>query len=146
MKITINTPIPLNIEYDIGDTIAIYNQQREVKYVKIAAIVPAGQPDEGASFFNNESLLEIVVCPSLDQDFIDGSAVENSDPPIYIGYAFSVNKGAHLSMSIEPGATNRFSCENGINDENSPYGFKPSTINTISIRPTVDTSFNKLYL
>jgi hypothetical protein len=131
-------------EFGLNDTIAIYNQQREVEYVKIAAIVPVGQNDEDISIFSNEEALEIIVCPSLPDAFIDNSLVPNSDPSVYIGYAFSVDKGAHLDMSIEPSATSRFSCETDADLENSPYGFKPSTINTISIRPGTDTSFNKL--
>ena len=135
------------LEYDVEDTIAIYNQEREVSYVKIAAVVLAGESDSEKQFFTpgSEALLEITVCPPLSPEFVLGSQLELEDGSIkFIGYAFSVFKGAFLSMGIEPGATSRFSCDNGLDDENSPYGFKPSTINTISIRPTINTVFNKL--
>jgi len=38
-------------EFNIGDTIAVYNQEREVEYVKVAAIVPVGETDENPEFF-----------------------------------------------------------------------------------------------
>jgi|694.fasta_scaffold00202_49 hypothetical protein len=58
------------------------------------------------------------------------------------GYAFSVTKGAYLSMQLSPDATDRFNCID--NFPNSPFRFKPSTSNNISIRPNVNTGFNLL--
>jgi hypothetical protein len=67
----------------------------------------------------------------------DGSAKTNVN-----GYAFSVTKGAYFSMQLGPDATNRFNCID--NFPNSPFRFKPSTSNTISIRPNINTGFNLL--
>jgi len=67
----------------------------------------------------------------------DGSAKTNVN-----GYAFSVTKGAYLSMQLGPSATKRFNCID--NFPNSPFRFKPSTSNNISIRPNINTGFNLL--
>lgn len=55
------------------------------------------------------------------------------------GFAFSVTKGAYLPMQLSPDATNRLTCPS-----DTPYTFKPSTLNNISIRPNIHTSFNML--
>jgi hypothetical protein len=130
------------LEFGIEDTIAIYNQNRDVFYVKLADIVLLG--DTGSDdFFNNPNTLEIVICPQLPDSFIEGARLDIPNAPaIDVGYAFSVHKGAYLDMSIEKNAISRFTCA-GI-DANAADGFKPSTMNTISIRPTVDTAFNKI--
>jgi hypothetical protein len=68
------------------------------------------------------------------------------------GYAWSVNRGGYLDMQLGKDAKYRFNCVDPddpatipANPEQSPvFKFKPSTMNTISIRPNVNTSFNKL--
>lgn len=58
------------------------------------------------------------------------------------GYAFSVKKGAYLTMQLGPDAIGTWACSDF--PQNSGYKFKPSTANTISIRPNIHTSFNTL--
>lgn len=89
-----------------------------------------------------------------------------SDNPGSNVLIFSVNKGAYFPMQIEPSAIGNLSLRTGgttqqsvaltgfirANDDgtalNQPSGidltFKPSTLNNISIRPGVHTSFNML--
>ncbi len=56
-------------------------------------------------------------------------------------YAYSVTRGAYLSMQIDPDAVERFYC--GDNQDDT-FTFKPSTLNNISIRPDIATGFNLL--
>jgi hypothetical protein len=58
------------------------------------------------------------------------------------GYAFSVKKGAYLTMQLGPDASGSWACADF--PQNAGYKFKPSTANTISIRPNIHTSFNML--
>jgi len=140
----------IKTEFAINETIAIYNQNREVVYVKVkgAFLIDSRGIEEEPSFFKDgdENSLIISFCPALSENFIEGlSLVLGEDDPDngrQIGYAFSVQKGAYLDMEIEPGATQQFNC-NGGDANNSEYRFKPSTFNTISIRPSVFTVFNK---
>ena len=55
------------------------------------------------------------------------------------GFAFSVTKGGYLPIQLAPDATGTLTCPT-----NTPYTFKPSTLNNISIRPDVNTAFNML--
>lgn len=131
-------------EFAIDDTIAIYNQLREVEYVKVANITLVdGDQVIPSSFFTNSGALEITVCPALTAGFIGGTQVEDAQGNAIgnLAYAFSVQKGGYLDMSIEPNAKSSFSCLSSADDR---YRFKPSTANTISIRPGKYTTFNKV--
>lgn len=131
-------------EFAIDDTIAIYNQLRQVTYVKVANITLVdGDQVIPSSFFTNSNTLEITVCPALTNDFISGSQVTDTqgNNAGTLAYAFSVQKGGYLDMAIEPNAKSTFSCLSSADDR---YRFKPSTANTISIRPEKYTTFNKI--
>jgi hypothetical protein len=62
--------------------------------------------------------------------------------PFRNGYAFSVKKGAYLDMQLGRDATSAWACADF--PEGTGYKFKPSTANTISMRPNIHTSFNTL--
>lgn len=80
------------------------------------------------------------------------NALPNLAGEIAYGYIFSVTKGAYLSMQLAPDATETFTCGNttiGDDPEAEDFlvglpSFKPSTVNNISIRPDIHTSFNAL--
>jgi hypothetical protein len=79
--------------------------------------------------------------PTDQEETSVGAAEQVNVTEFKNGYAFSVKKGAYLTMQIGPDAVGDWSCAdfpaNG-------YKFKPSTVNTISIRPDIHTSFNAL--
>ena len=134
------------IEFGFSDTIALVNRQtREKAYTK-----PADQSlnvidNDGETIsINSQTVttddkgLGVSFCPVSPWGLIDGCL------PVS-GYAYAVNKGGYLTMQLDPSATSGFSCEAGavVNDGNG-YSFKPSTLNTISIRPYTSTAFNLL--
>jgi hypothetical protein len=135
-------------EFAFNETIALYNQNREVFYVKVANIylVDSRIGLESKEFFTDQAALMMTVCPPIPAGFYGESKLKlGSDDPDNdrrVGYSFSVQKGAYLEMKIEPSAISGFTCS-GLS-ENSEYRFKPSTINTISIRPDIYTTFNKV--
>lgn len=135
-------------EFAYNETIAVYNQNRDVFYVKVAniSLVDARASDGDKNFFTNEEDLMVTVCPPIPESFYSESQLVlgegNENNGRYIGYAFSVQKGGYLEMKIEPEATEGFTCD-GLST-GSEYRFKPSTINTISIRPKIYTTFNKI--
>lgn len=132
------------------DTIElIRNDTRDIEYVKFASqikyilnqivdsntedpsLIPPTftettikDPDTGKDYPG----LEILVCPSVNW-------------PLVNGYAYSVTKGGYLDMQLGRTATDKCSCDD---DPNSPFKFKPSTLNSISIRPNTHTAFNML--
>jgi hypothetical protein len=135
-------------EFAYNETIAIYNQNRDVFYVKVAniSLVDARDSAGDKDFFTNETDLVVTVCPPIPEEFYTTSQLVlgqgDTDNGRYVGYAFSVQKGGYLEMKIEPEAIEGFTCD-GLSTE-SEYRFKPSTINTISIRPNIYTTFNKI--
>ena len=130
-------------EFAIDETIAIYNQAREVAYAKIAKVVLIDSDQQAQDNFFIGDTMEVIICPPVSQTFFEGLDVETLDfGNLNIGYAFSIQKGAYLDMSIEKEATEGFDCA-GLDDA-SDTRFKPSTTNTISIRPNIHTSFNKV--
>ena len=134
-------------EFAFNETIAIYNQAKEVFYAKVSNYTLVdGRGVIDKTFFSNETDLLITVCPPVPNSFFADSKLElGADDPDngrLIGYAFSVQKGAYMDMVIEPNAISGFNCL-GTNDP-SEYRFKPGTSNTISIRPEIHTAFNKL--
>ena len=139
----------IRTEFNFNETIAVYNLNREVFYVKVANIglLDSRDAELNQSFFVSEGDLVISVCPPIPASFIQDSQLNNlpeSDPDFgrTVGYAFSVQKGAYLNMDIEPTAVQSFNCSI-LNPDNSEYRFKPSTANTLSIRPNIHTAFNK---
>jgi len=131
-------------EFKDTDTIALVNlETRETYFVKAADgyYVVDNENDiidpQPPIFSNTEDGLGMTFCPESPWPVISGAPVS--------GYAYSVNRGGYLSMQIDPIATSGFSCENGVvANGNSPYGFKPSTLNHVSIRPEIHTAFNLL--
>jgi len=136
-------------EFNFNETIAIYNQNREVVYVKVAniGVLDSRTGEINNSFFIDDTALTISVCPPIDRAFVDSSALnlaENDpDDGRLIGYAFSVQKGAFFRMGLEENATSKFACaEEDV--ETSEYRFKPGSFNTISTRPEIHTVFNTM--
>lgn len=131
----------INAEFSYQDTIAVINAQtRQTYYVKAAQglFVVDGVPNPVLStevFSAVGEGIEVTFCPASPWPVISGVGVN--------GYAFAVNRGGYMSMQLEPSAIGGFSCETGL-DETSPYRFKPSTLNNISIRPGINTAFNLL--
>jgi len=128
----------LRKEFPYTDTIAVVNNEtRQISYVKAAdgdfiidgvgSVTPSTD-----TFYTTTDGLGMRFCPVIPWSTASGVS----------GVAFAVNRGGYLSMQLEPSAINGFSCES--NDPNSPYRFKPSTLNTISIRPDTATTFNTL--
>lgn len=139
----------LREEFSVNETIAIYNQNRDVAYVKVSNIGLVESRDGTVNinlFTGDEEDLAVGFCPILDQGFLDGSALvlgeNDADNGRLIAYAFSIQKGAYLDMAIEPEATDLFACTG--TSVGSEYSFKPSTFNTLSIRPGIYTAFNKI--
>jgi len=144
-------------EFGLTDTIAIYTPTGKIHYCKLAITIPQQSTTEdvtdtlaSASLFINRDQLTVQFTPPIPDDWsLDDLKITTSTQTNYIAYAFSVQKGSYLDMQLEPGATDRFSTE-GLDPEGtdpsvrSELGFKPSTANTISIRPHVYTSFNKV--
>lgn len=136
-------------EFAYNETIALVNQEREVFYVKVSTVSlvdSRGELNKGL-FVNdtNKDALILNVCPPIPEAFRTASALDlgsdNENNGRLIGYAFSIQKGAYLDMDIEQDAVEGFTCD--ALDENSEYRFKPSTSNTLSIRPNIHTAFNK---
>ena len=131
----------INAEFSYQDTIAVINSTtRQTYYVKAAngLFVVDGVPNPTLStevFSAVGEGIEVTFCPVSPWPVISGVGVD--------GYAFAVNRGGYMSMQLEPSATAGFSCDTGL-DETSPYRFKPSTLNNISIRPGITTAFNLL--
>lgn len=142
----------LDIEFDVDDTIALVRSDtREVAYTKFATItrrsVQDREPDTNdvtfSSIFTNTSVIDpdgsdaavpgfaVNICPILP---FAGATIVNA-------YAFSVKQGGYLSMQLEPDATDSWLCRP---EDTGPFSFKPSTVNNISIRPSIYTSFNTL--
>lgn len=129
----------LNTQFPYTDTIAIMNSEtREVNYIKAAdgnfIVDGSGSvtPSTGI-FYSTEGGVGMKYCPEITWANCSGIS----------GVAFSVNRGGYLSMEIEPSAISTFACSTA-DLASSPYRFKPSTLNTISIRPGKATSFNTL--
>ena len=136
-----NTFVTITEEFSYQDTIAVINATtREIYYVKAAQdlfVVDGIQnPPISTEVFNDtDAGVEVVFCPVSPWPVVSGVGVD--------GYAFAVNRGGYMSMQLEPSAIGGFNCETGL-DETSPYRFKPSTLNNISIRPGITTAFNLL--
>lgn len=135
----------LSLEFLGRDTIAIVNRQTlETKYIK---------PADGYFLIDGP---DAVIDPAVFDTELGGQPIMRycgdstitdwlgGDMPFVSGYAFSVTRGAYMSMQLEPDATEAFSCDPTANLTEVDTTFKPSTSNTISIRPEVHTAFNQL--
>lgn len=144
----------IELEFKFTDTIAIYNLDREVYYFKVAQteLVQQSQyslaEDSLWDTANNRTNLILNIVPPLPESWLDEENKETTSAgDIILAYVFSVQNGAYLNMEIEPDAITAFDKEDIYEDEgNLDYPitrFKPSTANTISIRPGINTTFNK---
>lgn len=136
-------------EFDTADTIAIYSPTNQIHYAKVRTtifqggdILDTAGDVANASYFSNESTLTVLFGPPVPWTAEDVKIKNADGSEYYLGYVFSIQKGSYLDMDIEPEANYRFD-ETGRNDT-SYRGFKPSTANTLSIRPTIHTAFNKV--
>jgi len=134
----------LSTEFYGRDTIAIVNRESlETKYVKPADgyfLIDGADPVINTDVFDTE-LGQTVMRYCGDSSISDWLG---EDAPFVSGYAFSVTRGGFMSMQIEPDAVDPFSCDPEDDLNNVDTTFKPSTSNTISIRPDVHTAFNQL--
>lgn len=146
----------LEEEFGTGfDTIElIRNDTKESVYVKFAAEVVFGVDQEEVDLttplediYSDVSLID----PDGDSELVQGFAVTICSPKPWNGeeehtgngYAFSVTKGAYMNMQLGTNAKNTYNCVQE-NSETSLLKFKPSTLNSISIRPNTHTAFNML--
>jgi hypothetical protein len=146
----------LEKEFGNNDTIALIDAETLVtEYIKPALTItyPYVDSDPDTSFspvFESQIITDVGSPPESYEGYAmsicpGASLVEESDPNSIAyknGYAFSVKKGAYLTMQLGPDATGPWACADF--PENSGYRFKPSTANTISIRPNIHTAFNML--
>jgi|TARA_B100001094_G_scaffold311362_1_gene346930 hypothetical protein len=126
------------------DTIGLVNlMTAETYYVKgsdgMFVIHGSGATPDPANFVTEEDgKPTITVCPSIPWGPQNGLSFVS-------GLAYSVTKGAYMSMQMDPAATSGFTCAGGlVENDAAPYAFKPTTLNHISIRPDYSTSFNLL--
>lgn len=103
-------------------------------FEEVSFIDPDGDPDTVLTG------IAVYICPSLPQW---KTKAGNNVDEAYLGngYAFSVTKGGYMDMQISPLAIDSFSCDT---DTGDTFKFKPSTLNSISIRPNTHTAFNML--
>lgn len=162
-----NSPTLEILEEEFGtgfDTIAVVrNDTRETIYIKLAAEIRYGADESNPDVITPLSELfkrvDVIEDPE-DPDYISAgfeakfctplvSPIANQQggitPVGFLsnGYAYSVSKGAYLDMQLGRDAQEQFSC---VRDDvsTSPYRFKPSTMNSISVRPNTHTAFNML--
>jgi len=154
-----NTPTLEILKQELGegyDTIELVrNDTREIVHIKLAAqityVADEANPDlqtplevlfkettivdpEGTSS-NPVAGFVAKICtpiPWADQTAYSGN-----------GYAYSITKGAYLDMQLGRTAKEKYSCTQS-DVANSELKFKPSTLNSISIRPNTHTAFNML--
>lgn len=129
---------------------AEFNFEESLKTVSI--IDPNGPANEGAV-----PAYEIEIAPEEPEGIGSGAIGANV-------FLFSVTKGGYFPMQLEPNATDNITYTNNQNEEidaigtietqddgtlletpiTIPLRFKPSTINNLSIRPSIHTAFNML--
>ena len=146
----------LQEEYGISDTIELMDDEGNRTYVKFSDSItyitydpPCANSCESDIDWNDIVSNENISDP-IDDETYQGIAVNICPPNPFennyegTGFAFSVKKGAYLNIVIASGVgtRERFACAGDPAD--SPFTFKPSTVNTISTRPTVYTSFNQI--
>lgn len=146
-------------EFGTGfDTIeVIRNDTREIVYVKFAAQVRYGADQDVIDLETPlENLFEDITFIDPDGNPtvpVQGFAVKICSPipwadkkaTIVNGFCFSVTKGAFLDMQLGRTAKEIYSCEiDPALAATSLLKFKPSSMNSISIRPNTHTAFNML--
>lgn len=148
----------LEEEFDKSDTIALYNESNDITYfVKLSHLINYIVYDDDV--LTEEPEWDELIQPNVDiTDPIDGETYKgfrlNVCPPSMVipsgtAYAFSVKKGSYFEQVLASGdwAKARFDCESFTVDDDpefSRFTFKPSTINTLSNRPELYTSFNSV--
>jgi hypothetical protein len=149
----------LKKEFGTGfDTIEVLrNDTRETVYVKFAAQVRYGADQDIIDLETPlENLFEDITFIDPDGDPkvpVQGFSVKICSPipwadkqaAIVNGFCFSVTKGAFLDMQLGRTAKEIYSCEtDAALAATSLLKFKPSSMNSISIRPNTHTAFNML--
>lgn len=143
----------LEQEFGMSDTIELMDDQGNRTYVKFSdsiTYLTYDPPDNTPVPAYTDIVTSVTITDPIDNEEYEGLAVSicPSDPfesgYTGTGFAFSVKKGAYFSIVIASGAgtKERFACEGEASE--SPFTFKPSTMNTISTRPEVYTSFNQI--
>jgi len=148
----------LGIEFDIADTVALVNENGDVSFVKFSDNVRYLTYDD--DIFVEEPQFDDITEVANWVDPIDGEPYSGTKinvcppgaalPVSGISYAFSVKKGSYFEMALASGVKSqaRFNCEVLFNEDadetDSRFTFKPSTINTLSNRPELYTSFNSV--
>jgi len=155
----------LEKEFGLTDTIELVSSDtRKSTYIKLATttryVVDEVNTPDGVDvqtpltqlFIGNETIVdpddESLATGAKPRIHSNGIAVQYCSgdgadiPEQGNAYAFSVTKGAYLSMQLGSDAKGRFACAGP--SANSPFKFKPSSSNNISIRPKIDTGFNLL--
>ncbi|NBW14130.1 MAG: fibronectin type III domain-containing protein, partial [Caulobacteraceae bacterium] len=139
-------------EFGIGDTIALVNAETlDVIYVKPAISVSFAAIDQDPNTSFEDYVTDITFSEVLTEGdnptTLTGYVMEVCpgtnlpDEGTFVrAYAFSVKKGGYLDMKLEPDAKDSFTC----GTDPTSLTFKPSTVNTISIRPNIHTTFNSL--
>jgi len=128
-KETVYVKFAAEVRYGVEqDVIDLITPLKDL-YDQVDFIDPDGNPDTTVQGFS------IKIC--TPKPWADGQSYLGN------GYAFSVTKGAYMDMQLGRTAKDKYSCIQE-NLETSLLKFKPSTSNTISIRPNVYTAFNML--
>jgi hypothetical protein len=148
----------LKEEYGLSDTLELMDEEGNRTYAKFSDSITyltynqpcATQCDKEIDWEDITSEETIIDPIDTEADPYNGIAISICPPDPFdsgyegIGFIFSVKKGAYFNLvtASGDGAKARFTCEGDVAD--SPFTFRPSTVNTISIRPTVYTSFNQI--
>jgi len=146
----------LEQEYEMSDTIAVINEDGDVQYCKFADMVRYITYDDEVETTQPE--WQDLITGTTITDPIDGKEYQGLSLEICpsnthsasvsgIGYAFSVKRGSFFEMYLASGdaAQARFNCQGtDVDEADSKFTFKPSTINTLSNRPELYTSFNSV--
>ncbi len=146
----------LETEFGIADTVELLDSANNKTFVKFSDSItyltydpPCATPcTEDVNW--SDIVTNVTIIDPIDSEEYTGIAIGVCPSDAFennyygIGYAFSVKKGAYLSIDVESdaGAKARFTCEG--DPANSPFTFRPSTVNLLSTRPTVYTSFNQI--
>jgi hypothetical protein len=153
------------LETELGsgsDTICVETAKGNVNvgYTKFAFVAkaPSQQPiNQNYSFEDNIKNVNIIDPDNTSPNETSAATFELEIAPEYPNgiseneaegvnvFVFSVTKGAYFPMQLEPDATDNITYKNNLGvDIETDLTFKPSTLNNISIRPNIHTSFNML--
>lgn len=142
----------LEQEFGITDTIALIDEENNKTFVKLSDNITflTFNPPNPTNINWSDIVTNVNITDPVDDESYPGISIIMCPANPFgngytgIGYAFSVKQGAYLSIDIESSedAKARFTCEG--NPANSPFTFRPSTVNLLSTRPNVYTSFNQI--